>query len=595
MLGTLRLMPLDEVAPDTTLLQFLDLTAPNRRVAALPRKLRERLFRRGVPGLGWTTASWILGAALLASVAAGFFLGLPPDTGVRVVIAGRCVDSKGIPVRPTLVHLSAKLAETPSFTWSPGDGGFQLRAHTAKHGALTVSFQGPKGTTVTRNASGALPFWNIVFPEPATPNQPDESANLLVNQAIAAYNRGDYAYAVQIYKMALALDPNNGRALDLMAYSLFKLKQYDQAVSELQRAIGLGYDYALLDLARVECARGNYPAAKLDLQNVKITSLRATALKDGELLRLCSAIVSVLQGVPPPELPGPASGELLNANPAQSRPTVEIFAADRSNSKAELVREAVSKAGYRVISMGSDYLPVPSGVFYSDPAYLQYAQEIAKLVAAVLARAIPVQRFNPKLEQFDPKLPNNVILVWMLGEGAAPAVAAEAWELIKDSKDAADFDAFARTFPSSDLAGVARLRADQLRRAAPAQTAQVPTLPAATSLSELQDAYFDYDKSDIRPDARAALNQDAAILKKVCAQARASVIIEGHADANGTAEDQLALGDRRAAAVKDFLVQLGVPADCLREISYGKERPVCTDPTEACFQRNRRVHFSPGQ
>lgn len=114
--------------------------------------------------------------------------------------------------------------------------------------------------------------------------------------------------------------------------------------------------------------------------------------------------------------------------------------------------------------------------------------------------------------------------------------------------------------------------------------------------SELQDAYFDYDKSDIRSDAQASLTQDAAALKSILADfPNASIVLEGHCDERGSAEYNLGLGDRRASSAKDFLVQLGVPADRVKTISYGKERPVCTESTESCWQKNRRVHFATGQ
>ena len=94
----------------------------------------------------------------------------------------------------------------------------------------------------------------------------------------------------------------------------------------------------------------------------------------------------------------------------------------------------------------------------------------------------------------------------------------------------------------------------------------------------MQDAYFDYDKSDIREDARAALTRNADALKAIFDDFPNSVIVvEGHCDERGSAEYNLGLGDRRAQSAKDFLVQLGVPADKLRTISYGKERPVCTE------------------
>ena len=75
----------------------------------------------------------------------------------------------------------------------------------------------------------------------------------------------------------------------------------------------------------------------------------------------------------------------------------------------------------------------------------------------------------------------------------------------------------------------------------------------------------------------------------------AVIMVEGHCDERGSAEYNLGLGDKRAGAAKDFLVQLGVPAGRVRTISYGKERPQCTESDDECWQKNRRVHFSPGQ
>jgi peptidoglycan-associated lipoprotein len=114
--------------------------------------------------------------------------------------------------------------------------------------------------------------------------------------------------------------------------------------------------------------------------------------------------------------------------------------------------------------------------------------------------------------------------------------------------------------------------------------------------SEVQDAYFDYDRSDIREDARATLTRNADAIKSILADFPSeSIVIEGHADERGSAEYNLGLADRRATSAKEFLVQLGVPADRLRTISYGKERPVCTESDEDCWQRNRRAHFAAGQ
>jgi peptidoglycan-associated lipoprotein len=129
----------------------------------------------------------------------------------------------------------------------------------------------------------------------------------------------------------------------------------------------------------------------------------------------------------------------------------------------------------------------------------------------------------------------------------------------------------------------------------PPPAAPKPTLDQLLS-GTVVDAYFDYDKSDIREDARAALTKDADALKAIFSTIPdVTVTIEGHCDERGSAEYNLALGDRRAAAAKEFLVQLGVPGDKLKTISYGKERPQCTDQDESCWQKNRRAHFSTGQ
>ena len=124
-----------------------------------------------------------------------------------------------------------------------------------------------------------------------------------------------------------------------------------------------------------------------------------------------------------------------------------------------------------------------------------------------------------------------------------------------------------------------------------------PRLSSADVLQQqAQDAFFDYDMSEIRGDGRDALTKDAALLKQIFQQdPNFSVVVEGHCDERGSAEYNLALGDRRATAAKDFLVQQGVPADRLKTISYGKERPQCTEASEDCWQKNRRAHLSAGQ
>ncbi len=124
-----------------------------------------------------------------------------------------------------------------------------------------------------------------------------------------------------------------------------------------------------------------------------------------------------------------------------------------------------------------------------------------------------------------------------------------------------------------------------------------PTVTLESRLqSDLKDAFFDYDAVSIREDGRAALLADADALKRIFNDfPNATVNVEGHCDERGSAEYNLGLGDRRASSARDFLVQMGVPAAKLRTISYGKERPQCTEADEACYQKNRRAHFSGGQ
>jgi peptidoglycan-associated lipoprotein len=127
-------------------------------------------------------------------------------------------------------------------------------------------------------------------------------------------------------------------------------------------------------------------------------------------------------------------------------------------------------------------------------------------------------------------------------------------------------------------------------------TVSVPSPVAATpqpSLEEMfnkevQDAFFDYDKASIRGDARSALSKTAEFLRSY---PQVAVVIEGHCDERGSTEYNIALGDRRASAVKNYLVQLGIAADRMTTVSYGKEKPFCTESNEECWQRNRVGHF----
>jgi len=122
----------------------------------------------------------------------------------------------------------------------------------------------------------------------------------------------------------------------------------------------------------------------------------------------------------------------------------------------------------------------------------------------------------------------------------------------------------------------------------PRVTDEVMTKSLSEISSYLKPAFFDFDKADIRPDARDVLAANAAWLKKYSS---VQFTIEGHCDERGTAQYNLALGDRRANAAKDYLVSLGVDASRIKTVSYGKERPFATGHDEESWQKNRRAHF----
>ena len=124
-------------------------------------------------------------------------------------------------------------------------------------------------------------------------------------------------------------------------------------------------------------------------------------------------------------------------------------------------------------------------------------------------------------------------------------------------------------------------------------TSPVTEAPKTSSIDELflqevADAYFDYDSAELRPDARQAVQKDAAFFKQYPTM---RVTIEGHCDERGSTEYNLALGQRRANAVMQYLVSLGIPESRLNATSWGKEKPFCMEATEACYAKNRRGHF----
>ncbi len=121
-----------------------------------------------------------------------------------------------------------------------------------------------------------------------------------------------------------------------------------------------------------------------------------------------------------------------------------------------------------------------------------------------------------------------------------------------------------------------------------------PPPPAGPSEDELfaqnvKDIYFDFDKADVRHDQQSVIERDAAFLRQ---HPKIDVTVEGHCDERGSIEYNLALGDKRANAVKEMLVAGGVSSANVKTISYGKEKPACDEHDESCWQQNRRDHFS---
>ena len=116
-----------------------------------------------------------------------------------------------------------------------------------------------------------------------------------------------------------------------------------------------------------------------------------------------------------------------------------------------------------------------------------------------------------------------------------------------------------------------------------------PSLREFMSVADLLDVHFDFDRSDIRPDMGRVLEVNAQWLK---AHPDHLILIEGHTDERGTNEYNLALGDRRAKSTMSYLASHGVTASRITLISYGEDRPVCGEPSEGCWSKNRRAHFA---
>ncbi|MCZ6479081.1 MAG: peptidoglycan-associated lipoprotein Pal [Candidatus Methylomirabilales bacterium] len=149
--------------------------------------------------------------------------------------------------------------------------------------------------------------------------------------------------------------------------------------------------------------------------------------------------------------------------------------------------------------------------------------------------------------------------------------------------------------PEVQTAGLAAVAPEEVVVVEPVVEEEVVVVPEEVVVVEteegpvtIQDVFFDYDKSVIRPDAREALDEDLRVLNE---NPGLRVVIEGHCDERGTNEYNLALGERRAKAVRGYLMAGGVDSDRISTISYGEERPFCLGHDETAWQCNRRGHF----
>ena len=124
--------------------------------------------------------------------------------------------------------------------------------------------------------------------------------------------------------------------------------------------------------------------------------------------------------------------------------------------------------------------------------------------------------------------------------------------------------------------------------AGPSNTTLRPAPIEFAHVSDVADVHFDFDKYEIRPTDVAILEANARWLH---ARADHILLIEGHCDDRGTSEYNVALGERRARAAMNYLVSRGIRSDRITLVSYGEDRPACTDETESCWTRNRRAHF----
>jgi peptidoglycan-associated lipoprotein len=147
------------------------------------------------------------------------------------------------------------------------------------------------------------------------------------------------------------------------------------------------------------------------------------------------------------------------------------------------------------------------------------------------------------------------------------------------------------TAPAAKAEPTVEQKAEPVKEEAKPEAKEEPRERAAAAAAGLQPVYFDFDRSFIRDDAKAVMKANAEWLK---ANPKVKVRIEGNCDERGTKEYNQALGQRRATSAKKYLTDMGISAQRILLISYGKEKPVCSESTEGCWQKNRRGDFIAG-
>jgi len=154
--------------------------------------------------------------------------------------------------------------------------------------------------------------------------------------------------------------------------------------------------------------------------------------------------------------------------------------------------------------------------------------------------------------------------------------------------------------PAYNAAGAAPGPALKTTPAPVTTAATKPRMPDAATraridelLARIEDAYFDYDRHILRPDAEAALKADAKTLGLIIKDyPDFKLVVQGNCDERGSEEYNLALGDARAKTSREYLASLGIPEAQMNVVSFGKDKPVCTERSEACWQKNRRAHLT---